>query len=118
MTNKHYIFDYIPTSDGYEIGWLHEISQKNILNPDIELYYDKDEMIEDAREIVLNGCNYTNYWLDEDIILEWEEDIDRCEECKGEGTVICPTYDDPYAEELCPECNDDSDFEYELSKDK
>ena len=32
MEIKHYIFDYLSTADGYEIGWLHEDGQKNIEN--------------------------------------------------------------------------------------
>ena len=31
---KHYVFDYLGTADGYEIGWLHEENQKEIGDPD------------------------------------------------------------------------------------
>jgi hypothetical protein len=30
MEIKHYIFDYLSTADGYEIGWLHEDTQKTL----------------------------------------------------------------------------------------
>jgi len=119
MEKKHYIFDYLSTADGYEVGWLHEDGQKNISDPDTELFYDKYGMMEVAKELVLEGHEYTNYWLDESDIEEWEEERDRCKECDGEGTIICATYDDPYNEEPCPECQDDgSDLAYEISVGK
>ena len=50
---------------------------------------------------------------------EWEAERDKCDECDGEGTIICATYDDPYNEEPCPECQDDgSDWKYESSVGK
>jgi hypothetical protein len=119
MQTKHYIFDYLGTNDGYEIGWLHEEHQKNIIDPDSELFYDKYGMMDVAKELILEGHKFTNYWLDEEDLEEWEQERDKCEECDGEGTIICSTYDDPFNEEVCPECYDDgSDLAYDLSKDK
>lgn len=116
---KHYIFDYLGTADGYEIGWLHEEGDKNISDPDSELFYDKYGMMDVAKELILEGHDYTNYWLDESDIEEWEAERDKCDECDGEGTIICATYDDPYNEEPCPECQDDgSDWRYESSVGK
>lgn len=115
---KHYVFDYLNTSDGYEVGWLHEIGQKDIEDPDSELFYDKYGMMSVAKELILEGNEFDNYWLDEEDILEWIDERDRCKECEGEGSIISPTYDDPYNEEPCPECCDNSDLEYELLNDK
>ena len=102
---KHYIFDCLGTADGYEIGWLHEKDDDNISDPDSELFYDKYGMMDVARELILEGHGFTNYWLDEEDIEEWEAERDKCEECDGEGTIISPTYDDPYHEVPCPECS-------------
>tara|TARA_B100001778_G_scaffold322852_1_gene315591 strand:+ start:184 stop:525 length:342 start_codon:yes stop_codon:yes gene_type:complete len=107
---KHYVFDYLPTNDGYEVGWLHEDGQKEIEDPDSELFYDKYGMMDIAKELILEGNEFTNYWLDEDDINEWLDERDRCEECEGEGTIICSTYDDPYNEEPCPECSGEHDI--------
>ena len=74
---KHYVFDYLGTADGYEIGWLHEENQKEIGDPDSELFYDKHFMGDTARNLILEGHEYTNYWLDDSWIEEWLEE--RCE---------------------------------------
>ena len=50
---KHYVFDYLPTNDGYEVGWLHEIGQTEIEDPDSELFYDKYGMMDIAKELIL-----------------------------------------------------------------
>ena len=116
---KHYVFDYLGTADGYEVGWIHEDTQKEIGDPDSELFYDKHYMMDTARNLILEGHEYTNYYLDDDDIEEWIKERDKCDECDGEGTIICATYDDPYNEEPCPECQDDgSDWKYESSVGK
>mgnify|MGYP003132555085 CR=1 FL=1 len=107
---KHYVFDYLGTSDGYEVGWLHEEGQKHIYDPDSELFYDKYGMYDVAKELILEGHDFTNYWLDEDDIDEIVEERDRCKECEGEGSIISPTYDDPYNEVPCPECSCEHDI--------
>jgi len=76
---KHYVFDYLPTNDGYEVGWLHEDGQKEIEDPDSELFYDKYGMMDEARELILEGNDFTNYWLDEDEINEWLDERDEIE---------------------------------------
>ncbi|QDP61940.1 MAG: hypothetical protein GOVbin2056_23 [Prokaryotic dsDNA virus sp.] len=74
---KTYVFDYLGTSDGYEVGWLHEESQREIEDPDSELFYDKYGMMSVAEEIVKEGYhNYINYWLDDEDIEAWEEERD------------------------------------------
>jgi len=115
---KHYIFDVISITGGHELGWLHLDTDKHI-DPE-NLFMDTHDMEECAKDIVMDGeSTYTNYFFDSEWIQEWEDERDRCEECDGEGTIISPTYDDPYNEEFCPECHDDgSDLKYELSKDK
>lgn len=76
---KHYVFDYLPTNDGYEIGWLHEDGQKEIEDPDSELFYDKYGMMDVAKELILEGNDFTNYWLDDDDINEWLDERDEIE---------------------------------------
>jgi hypothetical protein len=76
---KHYVFDYLPTNDGYEIGWLHENGQKEIEDPDSELFYDKFGMMDVAKELILEGNEFTNYWLDDDDINEWLDERDEIE---------------------------------------
>ena len=73
---KHYVFDYLPTNDGYEIGWLHEKGDTEISDPDSELFYDKYGMMDVARELIMEGHDFTNYWLDDEDIWEWEEERD------------------------------------------
>ena len=107
---KHYIFDVLGTADGYEVGWIHEDCERNINDPDSELFYDKYGMMDVAKELILEGHDFTNYWLDEEDIEEWEAEIDKCKECDGEGTIISPTYDAPYNEESCPECSGEHDI--------
>ena len=76
-TQKTYVFDYLGTSDGYEIGWLHEEGQKEIEDPDRELFYDKYGMMSVAEEIVKEGKHsFINYWLDDEDIEAWEEERD------------------------------------------
>lgn len=74
---KTYVFDYLGTNDGYEVGWLHEEGQREIEDPDSELFYDKYGMMSVAEEIVKEGYHdYINYWLDDEDIEAWEEERD------------------------------------------
>ena len=116
--DKHYIFDYIQTRDGHNIGWIYPSNQNEIVDPCNELYYDIDNMRLDAEQIIKDGHTFTNHFFEEEEIEEWEQERDRCKECDGDGFIMSPTYDDPFYEEPCPNCNDESDFEYERSKDK
>lgn len=115
MTNT-WIFDVITIDGGHELGWLHQ-SKNNEIAPE-DLYMDKYDMEDAARDIVLSGQDYENYFFDPSDIDEWVKERDRCEECEGDGTIVCPTYDDPYNEEPCPECTGDEDRLYELKNDK
>ncbi len=115
---KHYIFDKIMITNGHELGWLHLDTEQHI-DPE-NLFMDKYDMETYAKDIVMDGeFNYTNYFFDDEWIEEWEQERDLCDVCDGEGVVWQSSYESEFANTSpCPECNDNSDTAYELSRDK
>ncbi len=111
-----WIFDVITIDGGHELGWLHQ-SKNNDIAPE-DLYMDKYDIENAARDIINSGDDFENYFFEATDIDEWVKERDRCEECEGDGTIISATHDDPYNEVPCPECTGDEDRLYELKNDK